>query len=603
MGTPRRFDEILTSEEPGGAGLQSVYPPDSFAGRLTEADRDQTPGVQSRGGPTGKGGLDWLRENASGIAGGIKTAADTVNAGVNPVGAALSRYAEGLSMPTASAAQPPPLANGPGPAPQEVLSGPPSQALMRGPLADGGPVPTPMTPPRPVSPQGGGGGGNLARDVKDANGAYMNTFDTQEQHTRDLTDAQMGRHATEMQLGMDEAARQRAEVAKAQALAEENQRNASAYLKKTDDLNTALSKGHIDPSRLWNKSDAGDKVAMVIGGFLGNFIPGVKPMMKMLDLNVEQDIESQKMDYERQAKGIQGRESIYGHMVKAHGDSQLAMMQARAGLMDAAKTQIQAQLAGAAAPETAAKGQLAIDAIDQQQALLRKQIAEQALHIAQQQQAARASAQAHAEQLAWARSKDIAELRLKEQELGVKRLEAEGKAGKQRQEIDKDYTDRILRGKVPEQEGAIASLRGQLVDEKGVVNTHKRIPGLSPFDDFKDKMLPTPGSAADTLLGFGGALNKVAGLTSDERVNRNNWDRAKLSYQVDVTGSGGSDAQMAIIDKAFAGARTPEEQANAIMVKDQVIRDLKLAAAQGDPEVIRRMEAARQMPASAKRVK
>ncbi len=459
-----------------------------------------------------------------------------------------------------------------------------------------------------VRPPTGMGGPSLGAIAKADNAAYLGTFDDQKQHTADLTGAQAGKLGGEYQLGMEEAARQRDLIQKQQAEAEHAQQLNSQYLQKTDDLNTALMNGHVDPNRLWKKADTGERIAMVIGGFLGGIVPGVAPLMKTVGLSINQDIEAQKHDYERQSAGIKGRDSIYGHMVRASGDAQLASLQTRSGLLEAAKTQIGAQMKGLDIPEAAARGQLAVDQIDQQQKLLKKQISEHAVVVAQQQAAAAAAARAHAEQMAFDRAYKMDELGMKHGEMDIKRydaetkrLEASGKSGEKQGDLDKNYTDRILRANVPGQESAIGALKGQLTDSKGNVNTHRRIPGLSPLDDFKAKLLPEPGSVSPWSLATGAlgqTANMAVGLNSQERVNRNDWDRAKLVYQVEVTGAGGSDKQMEIIDKAFAGAKTPEEQANAIMEKDRMLQKLKLAAAQGDPEVIRRMEAAGSQPAS-----
>ncbi len=458
-------------------------------------------------------------------------------------------------------------------------------------------------PPMPLAPppqQMGPPGPNLQGAVNAGNNAILGTYDDQRAHM--TQSAQQHGVATGQlsQLHHDEAQRQIVESQRAVEQAEDAKQKNDEYLKKTDEMNTALASGKIDPQRLWHKADTGTKVAMGIAAFLGSIVPGVRPLSNLILGSAEDDIKSQEDEYNRKGAGIRQRDNIYSHMLKASGDSQLAKLQGRNAIIEAQKLEIQSQAERLGMPEALTNAKIAVDSLNRDQAKLQTEIAVRAKATADAQAAAAAAARRHAEEQAWNRTIQLDELDLKHQDADTRRIEAGNKAGEKVGDLDKNYADRILRGKVPEQESAIKSLQAQQArDKNGQVDPHKRIAGLSPFDDFREKLMPTPGGLGNIMMGGpGNIFDRAIGLNSQERVNRNNWDRAKLSYQVEVTGAGGSDKQMAIIDKAFAGAKTPEEQANAIEQKDRMIMELKRAAAQGDQSVIARAERAGGMPAS-----
>lgn len=78
------------------------------------------------------------------------------------------------------------------------------------------------------------------------------------------------------------------------------------------------------------------------------------------------------------------------------------------------------------------------------------------------------------------------------------------------------------------------------------------------------------------------------GLNDNERVSRGDWDKIKLAYQKQITGSGASEAEREMLTRAFEGARTPAEQRNAIaQAKDYFDRREAAIKAGYDPATVR----------------
>ncbi len=113
------------------------------------------------------------------------------------------------------------------------------------------------------------------------------------------------------------------------------------------------------------------------------------------------------------------------------------------------------------------------------------------------------------------------------------------------------------------QEAGLAPLKSLLQRYKGA----DQIPGIA------GKNVVSRG-ARGVLDFVGGEGSGSGALDSDEeRANAMVVDRARLAYKNAVTGAGGSDTEAAVIDKAFAGARTKADLDNAVRISEQTIAE------------------------------
>ncbi len=315
-------------------------------------------------------------------------------------------------------------------------SPPPMPPQDMGPASVGGPdgftlpggAPPPAAPM--MRPSGGGGGGpNLQKPIDAANAGLLGTYDDERGHKWQA--ALQHDQATKEVAGLraQEAARQMKAAEDAKITATDERGKLEKYLRATDKLNDAYMAGHLDHNRVFHEADTGTKVAMGVAAFLGAIIPGVKELSDLVFGNAKDDVEAQKDDFARRKSGIAQRDSIFGHFMKVSGDSRLASMQAEHSIVEAQKLAIQSQAERLGTPEALSNAKAGIDELNQKQIGLQKTIAEQARDTAQRQAAAGAAQRAAAEKAATDLAFRTAEFGLKRDELNIKRLEAEGKAG------------------------------------------------------------------------------------------------------------------------------------------------------------------------------
>jgi hypothetical protein len=124
----------------------------------------------------------------------------------------------------------------------------------------------------------------------------------------------------------------------------------------------------------------------------------------------------------------------------------------------------------------------------------------------------------------------------------------------------------------PTEEAALRTEESNLVTLKSMLARYKgvdTIPGVQP------RGAPKRAFRAGIDF-FGGEGSAEAALDSDEeRANRMIVERAALAYRNKVTGAGGSNREMEIIDKAFAGARTKADLENAVRIGEQTIAEVR----------------------------
>jgi hypothetical protein len=146
----------------------------------------------------------------------------------------------------------------------------------------------------------------------------------------------------------------------------------------------------------------------------------------------------------------------------------------------------------------------------------------------------------------------------------------------------------------------IEDMHRRLLGPDGKVDTSKGFPGVGPLADARNTIAP---AFADSNLAQKAAsfipttaipmaiLRGTAGLSSEERVSRQDWENAKLAYRNLRTGSGGSAKELQEIGQAFEGTASPQEQANTITkLRDYYIRQESTAKAGYDPEAVRTFE-------------
>ncbi len=298
------------------------------------------------------------------------------------------------------------------------------------------PPPTVIPAPRPVQ-TGPGVPGGLQAAVNADHAAELGTYDQERAQQSALTGAQVAKQSYEGQLGSKEAARQEKAALDLQAEADKGDEYLTSYLKRSDKINNDLATQKFDPNRAYhNASDAG-KVGIIIGGFLGNIIPGVNQLMSALDLSTADEVTKQREEYERGQKGLANRNTIFGHFFEANKNKHLSMLETQNALMTANKTRIAAQVQSAGVPETIAKGDMAVTAIDRAQAQLKTQIDKARLQAAQAAAAAWSQQQRAAEERTRQHEKDVAELGLKGRALDIEAEKANGANGKGAEEVRK----------------------------------------------------------------------------------------------------------------------------------------------------------------------
>lgn len=463
---------------------------------------------------------------------------------------------------------------------------------------------------------GAGGGGGLNKydkEVGRAEIAVRGDYARERADQERLGEARVREQRIMGNFHQQEADRRQDEADREARIQADTQKRDDTYLAKTQQMADDLKNQKMDPGQYMAGKGFFAKLGMIAAAAVGGWDAGINrhenTVLKAIDDNINENIRAQEANYNHKKDTIAARNTVYGQMIQASGNARLARADTRNLMLEVVKQDMLSRGARLGLPAIEAETAVKVQTIQRQQDEERKHTAIVRRDEFRRQAAAAEAAREARRKAQFEEELKVAELGLKAYGAESQRIEAEGKGNATKSEIDKNFADRILRHDVPARQVAVGRLKDQLRDASGNISYSKGIPGVGPLADFRENLAPPVGSSGQGALerGFRGTTlgpiggyvaNRVVGLNSSERINRQDWARAGLKYQVEVTGAGGSDQQMAQIKEAFAKAKTPEEQANAVMLADQTIQALKLAAAQGDPDVIRRAESAGTLPAS-----
>lgn len=467
---------------------------------------------------------------------------------------------------------------------------------------------TPPTAPAAPKPAGGGGGlfsnglGVLKGAWEKARATQLGNYETDKSLAGEQGINQVAKVLAMSDLQEQQAAQIQAAAEKqAQVDAEANERHAQ-FMNRSMELADDVAKQQVDPGRFFQSKGAGEKALYIVGGVLGGMLQGLQgsgenSFIRQVNHLVDSDIAAQQSAIDNKKASLGARGSLLNQMMQETGDRRLAAMQTRNLMFESMKQSLAAKADALGVPEIRTRAQQGIQALQREQDNLNEVFKREAYGTAVSQANAAAAARAHAEQVAWDRAMKVNELGLKKDELEIQRLKAGKELGdderKQLQDLSKQLADPKLvanRKLINDLESRIFNADGSAkIDADG-----KRVglPGVGAVGDLRDKLRPTKEDAFNPFVGFKAAANSVAGLSPEERVTRQDYDRVALAYQNAVTGSGGSEAEAQRIAKAFKGANTPEEQANAIALAKDSLKQVEARTYAGyDPKVVRTFRA------------
>jgi Tfp pilus assembly major pilin PilA len=257
-------------------------------------------------------------------------------------------------------------------------------------------------------------------------------------------------------------------------------------------------------------------------------------------------------------------------MLSETGDRRLAAMQTRNLMYEAAKQKLAATDAQMGVPELKTSAEQNIAALQHQQDQINTQFTGEAWQQAQRAAAAAAAAQRAAEEKAWQRQMDLAKLGMERDKLSIEQMKALGMSGEDIQKQAQHLGDKLADPKLAEGRAAVEAAKVRLQK----AGPDEGLPGVGLAADLREKLAGRP-TGATALLPAAWVANKVAGLSAEERVSRSDWDKIKLAYQHQITGSGASEKEREMINAAFEGARTPAEQRAAIANADAMFKQVE----------------------------
>lgn len=339
--------------------------------------------------------------------------------------------------------------------------------------------------------------------------------------------------------------------------------------KQIDDVRSKT----IDPNRAY--SDTGSKVTAVLGGVLGGIYQGLNhlssnPFIDQMNRVIDRDIAAQETDLKTKKEAIGERKGLLAEMRATYKDEALAKIQARNLYYEGAKEELMAQAAQYDSPAIQARADQAITAMTREQTKLD---INEAIRKAAAAQAAGAAAE-HRRQIDF-------ENALKYQHAQNETLTANANAQKTLKEGDKEHKLAVqhVGDKLEEQDKQgtaidLDRLHRYLVDPAtGLVDHKREIPGVGRLADLRETVAPPlgKGGALDVagIAGPGGAAlrygsSAIAGLSPEERENKNAFERSFLSFKNLKTGSASSEQEHNRLVNAWQGAKTTEEVAAAV---------------------------------------
>lgn len=417
---------------------------------------------------------------------------------------------------------------------------------------------------------GVGGGVNPLTGLKgvltDARTETMSGLDQDVEQVRDLGEAKVARIDKVAALQEDAAMNQVNEARLQQQADFDAHQNQVKFLQRNEQLADDIGKQQVDPDRLMKNKTAAQNASLVMGSILGGALRGLdggpNSTLDRLDREIDRDIAAQESAIKNKKDSLSARQGLFAQMLQETGDSRVAAGQTRNLMLEGFKQKLLADGERAGIPEAKINAEQGARAIQAKQDAIREQTAAANYQAEQQRQAAAAAAAAAAQREAWQRSMQVAEMGLKRDELDIKRMEKQGETAKdinaEVASAAKDLSDeKLAKGRE-----SVEALKGQLTDDGiagvGMGAEAKRI-----------------GARALTLgLGSDSLVDRIA-FNDQERVNRGNWEKLKLAYQSQITGSGASDSERKMISAAFEGAKTPAEQKAAVATAESVYKQIE----------------------------
>lgn len=444
-------------------------------------------------------------------------------------------------------------------------------------------------PPRSAGGGGAGGAGglgSLAGAHRDAQGNLIRSFNTEQDLVERRGELQEERTIGTTELQQIDAARKMRDIEVTKQHNDEAAAKHDAFIARNQQLADEIGSTKIDPQKVIADMGAGQKIGMMIGGMLSGFAGQGQQAISRLEDIISTGVKAQMANADGQRAKLSARQSIFQQMMAESGDRKVAENQTRALAWEATKQKMLADAERLGIPEMKVNAELARNAIDETKiAPLRVQLTGEALQYAQKQAAAGAAAQRAAEERRYQHMKDEREFALK---VDSHNLEREKIVAKDKDDVNAETAKLGAALADPKLAGGRAAVEASkrrlgiaedgttMLDANGkpVVGSDKGLPGVGALADFREKIAGKPEGLMQAMP-MAWVANKTIGLSQDERVARGDWDKVALAYQVQVTGSGGSEEQMKQIRSAFAGAKTPQEQRNAIAEADAVFRQIE----------------------------
>lgn len=415
--------------------------------------------------------------------------------------------------------------------------------------------------------------------VNAARKGLRGSFDTDKDALSAGANAEKGR-AVVLADGASQIAREKEEDAAIQRL--ESEQAAKHFKDFSDETQRQIDtvKSTQIGSRLYQ--DGASKALAIIGGIFGGMYQGLNrtasnPFIDQMNKNIERDLAIQEKNLENQKQAVAERRGVLADMRNTFKDEHLAKLQARNLYYEAFKDQIAAEAAQYDSPAIQAKADMAISAVSREQAKLDL---EGAIKKAADARAAAAATLARQEHLRKAQLEER-EMRVKEGKLLVDAAEQEKKAGKDSSDqMEKLSAAMAAKPELSASKKIIADVERKLSNpETGEVDGSRRIPGTGPMANFRDWATRNP--ITGTPIPAPGL-----GLSDEERVGRQDWDRLGTAYRNAVTGAGASKEEAAQIKTAFEGANTPAEQANAIRIAKSMLTEHESRIYAGYPKEV-----------------
>lgn len=451
-------------------------------------------------------------------------------------------------------------------------------------------APTPAAPgiPAPGTARMGAAVGanpmsGLRGRLNEAQLATMEGLDQDAELQRDQGDAKAKKMEQFAKLYEQQAADQEIDARMQQQADFDAKQKHVAFLERNEKLANDIGEQKIDPGRLMRSKSTAEKglfvVSSILGGALRGLDGGRNDALDRMDKEIDQDINAQQSAIDNKKASMSARQSLFGQMLQETGDSRVATMQTRNLMYESFKQKLLSEGERSNIPEVKINAEQGARAIQAKQDANRENLAASALQQAQQAAAAAAGARAAAEKDAWKRSMEVSELALKKDELEIKRAASNKESGKdvdrQVESLAKDLADpKLASGRAP-----VEALRAQLSQTPA----DQGIAGVGLSGDIRANML--------------GGLGSRVLLSDQERVNRGNWDKVKLAYQSQITGSGASDAERKMLSQAFEGAKSAAEQRAAIQSAESLFKqqeERRMAGASPDAQAIFRQRLAAQ---------